>query len=320
MKTVVDKYVADLSSAVNDYEIIAVNDGCTDGSEDILATVAKLNRNFKVVNLDGRFGKQIAVTAGMELADKQSEVVMLADIDLFNPTGILGHVLERIDAGEMIVYAKRHNHGFNRLKADFSDLSVKIGAKLFGVSGHYTGKANIAAFRRPVVDVLNAVPNRNKYLRSMDTWIGWNIDYIFYVSGFSSSEEKKMLADEFRIEVARQKGRDSLVQKPLTRDRMREHTRTNDIMWAMLASGFVMLLAGIFYAGVGGGTAWMHLLIWLSSLFLLLLGVVFYFQSVLIKRIGLIYGKNSVAYDVKSVLNFNISKGGNKNGSNKNRN
>jgi len=311
LQTVIDKYIADLDAATKNYEIIAVNDGCTDGSEDVLAYNAKLNRNLRVVNLDGRFGKQAAINAGMDMADKTSEIVMLADIDILNPVGSLGRVIGEFENGENIVYARRENLGFNSIKADFSDLSVAIGAKLFGVAGRYNGKVNIAAFRQPVVDVIRALPNRNKYLRSMDTWLGWNVHFINYSSGYSLKEEKKLVNAEFAEEFLKSaslKGAGAIPPKPPTRDRMREHTRSNDAMWAMLAAGFVMLLTGIFYAGMGGGVAWMHLVIWLSATFLLLLGVVFYFQSVLIKRIGLIYGKNSVAYDIKSVINFGMPK------------
>jgi glycosyltransferase involved in cell wall biosynthesis len=299
LQQVLDTYLRDLENIGAEYEIVAVNDGSSDGSEDILKSAAKKNRKIRVINLDGRYGKQAAINAGMETADKNSAAVILADVDILNPEGILQHVIEKIQSGEKIVYARRENLGSDSLKAKLSDASVKIGAKIFGIEGKYTGKTNIAAFARCVVNVIIALPERNKFLRTMDTWLGWRICNVKYSGTFTKSEEKNI------VQAAREKLASSprvKSFKPINRDKIREHTASMDLFKGLFIAALIVFITGIAYLGMGG-PMWVNLVIWLMFGVLSMLCAVFYLQSVLIKRIGIIYGKYSVAYKIKDVLN-----------------
>jgi len=301
LQQVLDKYLEDLKKHCQDFEIIAINDGCTDGSAEILADFAKNYRNFRVVNFDGRYGKQAAINAGMEISHPQSQAVILADIDILNPIGVLGLMIDHIDKGEKIVYARRENFGFDKFRAGTSDLWTRVGAKLFGLDGVYTGKANIAAYSREVVDVINALPHQNKFLRTMDTWIGWQVYYMSYASGYNKIEEKNIvkLAAKTRAELPIVRS-----QKITTRDRIREQTATLDYMWGFLAAALVMMIFGIIHATILGGATWTHLLTWVTFTILLLLALITYTRAVLIKRVGIIHqNSHRTLYKIQNVLN-----------------
>jgi hypothetical protein len=266
-----------------------------------LLAAAKLNRHLKVINLDGRYGKQAAITAGMDAADKAGAAVILADIDILNPVGVLGQIIERLDKGAKMVYARRENFGFDRVKAAGSDICVKIGAKLFGVDGFYTGKANIAAYSRPVADVILALPERNKFLRTMDNWVGWGIDYMGYASGYNKTEERNILAAAKKTaeQTPMVRGR-----KPLERDKVREHTSSIDFTWGFLAAALTTFVMGIVLAAVENAEAWAHLIVWLSFVLLLCLAFMYYTRAVLIKRVGVIHSvRMAHVYTIKNIIN-----------------
>ena len=301
LQQVLDKYLLDLKQSCKSFEIVAVNDGSTDGTEDILLEYAKLNRNLKVVNLDGRHGKQAAIVAGMDLVDPRSQVVVLADIDILNPVGIIKRVLDLISAGEQIVYARRENFGFDKVKAITSDIWTKLGAKMFGLEGRYTGKSNVSAFTRDVIDVMNTMPERNKYLRTMCPWVGWSIDFITYASGYNKIEEQNIIA-----QAKKQSEEAPMVKthKPVARDKVREHTSSIDLVYAFLITAFLIGIFGIIYETVLGGPIWVHLFIWMGFIVLIGLAFVLYTKAILVKRVGVLHKNNSGRlYDIQSVIN-----------------
>jgi len=301
LQQVLDKYIIDLEELNRPYEIIAVNDGCTDGSVDILTRYKKNHRSLRIVNLDGRYGKQAAIIAGMDNADPKSQAIIIADVDILNPVGILGEVVERIDDGEKIVHAVRENFAFNRVKAYLSDMTVKVGAAMFGVEGFYTGKANIAAYSRPVADVILALPERNKYLRTMDTWLEWEIDYFNYASCYDKTETKSVIkeAQTKANEAAHVKG-----YGRKARDRVREHTASTQVVNGFLLLALVVMIIGIVYSVIGEGVLYINLMIWFGFALLVGITILFYIRAVLIKRVGIVnMTKDGKYYEIVDIVN-----------------
>lgn len=298
MQEVLTKYFADLKSTGFAYEIIAVNDGSTDGSLDILKSNAKLNRSLRVINLDGRWGKQAAINAGMDAADEKSAALILADIDVGNPLGIIKRIVDEFRGGEKIVYARREKHGSDAFKMRVSDALVKRSARFFGVDGKYTGKTHISLFSRAVADVIVALPERNKFLRAMDNWAGWNIKYINYAAAYTKIEHRHKVAE------SKQKAVKSGI-KNTSRDRVREHTPSIDYFIGFIVCAVLMLALGIVMAiNIFDTEIWMHLVAWLAFVFSVLLAFVFYSRAILIKRVGILHStKTKKIYVVKNVLN-----------------
>ena len=301
LQHVFDKYILDLKSLGREFEIIAVNDGCDDGSEKILADYAVHNSNVCVVNLDGRWGKQAAITAGMDMVDYKSEIILIADIDVLNPVGIFEKLVERIDGGEKIIYATREKYGWSKFKAGLNDLWTRGGAVLFGIPGVYNGKVNVSAFHRDVADVIIGLPQSNKYLRSMDTWTGWKPGYLLYDSGHCRASEKSIVAkiknDHANMPITKS-------NKNARRDRVREHSASIDYMWGIMAAALIMFGLGLALALYIETDVWVELLVWCVFLGLVALGVVAYTRAVLVKRIGIIHkNHDAVIYEIKSIIN-----------------
>jgi len=299
---VLAKYVTDLKhmcSLYNQenlgYEIIAVNDGSDDASVKLLVESARLNRNIRVINFDDRYGKQAAITAGMEAA--VGDCVILADVDILNPIGVLKRVFEEFLNGHQIVYAYRERVGFDKLMGSLSERFTNLSAGLYGIGGHYTGRPRVLLFSRNVADVIAALPSKNKLLRTMDNWVGWSIKRIEFSSGYNKREEREKIMK--MKEQFKKRGGD-VVQ----RSKVREHTSALIYARTLLAVTFVLLAAaGVLLAFVG--LPFMaHFFLWLVTLFMAILTLMGFARATLIKRVGIIHSRETQEiFSIKNVIN-----------------
>ena len=296
------KYVTDLKHICSiykeqnvTYEIIAVNDGSADSSIKILAESARLNRNIRVINFDARYGKQAAVTAGMEAA--AGDCVILIDIDVLNPIGVIKRVFDEFLAGEQIVYAYRERFGLDKFSNSMSEGFTNVAARLFGVSGQYVGRPRIALYSRNVVDVLVSLPAKNKFMRTMDNWLGWSIKPIEYASSYNKREEREK--NNRMREQFKQRGGDEV-----GRSKIREHTsaliyaRTFATITAILIVTAIILLAAAKLDGL------FHFFMWLIILFMAVITTAAFARAVLIKRVGIIRNREpDEMFSIKNVIN-----------------
>jgi glycosyltransferase involved in cell wall biosynthesis len=97
------------------YEVIFVNDGSTDNSQDILRRLSKVNNNIKVVNLSMNFGHEAAMTAGIDYSTGDAVVCM--DADLQHPPSMLSEMVLKFTEGyEIVNMVRGNNEGFGILK------------------------------------------------------------------------------------------------------------------------------------------------------------------------------------------------------------
>ena len=296
---VLQKYKTDLQNICSQlentkYEIIAVNDGCTDGSVDILLKEGKLNRNLRIVNFDQRYGKQAAITAGMETA--QGDVIILADVDLLNPIGVFEMVVSEYLDGCNIVYAYREALRSEGFKRAASDKIVSMAAKIFGVEGKYMGKANIQLFSRAIADVIISLPAKNKYLRTMNNWVGFEITEIEYASGFSKEEISRKIKTAKALD--KQQG-----QPEAIRSKAREHTPS--LIYSMcgfLLSAILMgtwVILGMFV----GINLLIHFVLLIAFVIAVLCSLMLLARAIMIKRIGIVHNLEEPIFKVESIIN-----------------
>jgi len=152
------------------FEFILVNDGSTDATLSLMHALAKDHKQVTVVNLSRSFGHQAALTAGLSLA-KGNRVFML-DADLQDPPDLLPKMMNALDEGADIAFGQR--------TARESDSWLKkTGASCFyGLFGQLAdtpmpknaGDFRLMSYR--AVEMINAMPERSRFLRGMTSWIG----------------------------------------------------------------------------------------------------------------------------------------------------
>lgn len=160
------------------WEIIVVDDGSTDDTPAFMSEFCRREARVRYLQLSRNFGKESALTAGLELA--QGDVVITLDADLQHPPALIPRLIAQWEQGADMVYAVREARDDERLVK-------RIGAQLFYFMMKGTGKVRIEPdacdFRlmdRKVVDALCQLPERTRFMKGLYAWVGFRTEAVHY--------------------------------------------------------------------------------------------------------------------------------------------
>lgn len=153
-------------------ELILINDGSQDQSLAMIRELRQRDSRVCYLNLARNFGHQIAVTAGLNFS--RGEAVVVLDADLQDPPELVPSMLALWQQGYQVVYGQRiqrhRETWFKRLTAHFFYRVLKSLADI----EIPTDSGDFCLLDRAVIDVLNALPERNRYLRGLRAWVGFS--------------------------------------------------------------------------------------------------------------------------------------------------
>lgn len=152
------------------YEVIFVDDGSSDGSAQIAADLERSDPGVKLLSFSRNFGHQAALSAGLDHA--RGQAVVLMDADLQDPPEVLPRLVEQWEQGYQLVYAVREKrdeglakrgtaHLFYRALRTVADVDIPVD----------TG--DFCLMDRGVVDELRRLPEHNRFLRGLRSWVGF---------------------------------------------------------------------------------------------------------------------------------------------------
>ena len=154
-----------------EYEIVFVNDGSKDKTLDILEEIAQKDENVKVLSFSRNFGHQAAVTAGLKVIT--GDAIVIIDADLQDPPELIPDMLKLWEEGNEVIYGKRKTR---RGESVFKLLTAKMFYKTLNALSDVDIPKNTGDFRlvdRKVVDAMNRLPEHNKFLRGLWSWLGY---------------------------------------------------------------------------------------------------------------------------------------------------
>lgn len=155
-----------------DYELVLVNDGSSDGSWPIMRRLAEDDAHVLAINLSRNHGHQLALTAGLDLC--RGETILIIDADLQDPPELLAPMLAAMKSeGADVVYGVRRSrdgetafkrasaHGFYRMLSRATEVDIPLDAGDFRLMS------------RRSLDALLAMPEQARFIRGMVAWIGF---------------------------------------------------------------------------------------------------------------------------------------------------
>ena len=154
-----------------EYEIICVNDGSKDKTLSILEKIAENDKKVKVISFSRNFGHQCAVTAGLKYVT--GDVVVIIDADLQDPPELIPDMLKLWEDGNEVIYGKRKTR---KGESKFKLLTAKMFYNTLNALSDVEIPKDTGDFRlvdRKVVDVVNSLPEHNKFLRGLFSWVGF---------------------------------------------------------------------------------------------------------------------------------------------------
>jgi glycosyltransferase involved in cell wall biosynthesis len=161
-----------------EYEIIFVNDSSPDDAATVLADLAARDRHVVVITHTRNFGSQSAFTSGMALAT--GDAVILLDGDLQDPPELIEQFHAKWREGYDVVYGIR----VKREATMFLKVAYKAFYRLFRAASYVPMPLDAGDFSlldRKVVNALNSLPENNRFIRGLRTWVGFRQTGVPYV-------------------------------------------------------------------------------------------------------------------------------------------
>ncbi len=176
--TVVPQVLHALQALGSQVEIVLVNDGSKDNTIEVIRSLCEQHQEVVGLNLSRNFGKEAALTAGIDAA--RGEVVVLMDSDGQHPVSLVAEMVQRWREGSDVVYAIR------RTRDDQSALHAGLTGmfyQLINLGNRVKIPAHAGDFRlmdRRVVDALKQLPERNRFMKGLYAWVGFASTAIDY--------------------------------------------------------------------------------------------------------------------------------------------
>jgi glycosyltransferase involved in cell wall biosynthesis len=160
------------------YEIICVDDGSTDGTWKKLLACHQAEPRIKILSFSRNFGKEVALTAGLNHAG--GAAIVPIDADLQDPPEMIGQLLEKWREGYDVVYAvRRHRFGEGPVKRGTANLFYRV-INLLSDTPIPRDTGDFRLFDRRVVEVLNRIPERTRFMKGLFAWVGFKQVGILY--------------------------------------------------------------------------------------------------------------------------------------------
>ena len=175
---VVPKVLAVLATLSSQVELIVVDDGSRDDTTQVMQQLCARHPAVVYLKLSRNFGKEPALTAGLDAA--RGDVVILMDADGQHPASLLPYMLQQWKHGADVVYAVR------KTRNDQSSLHISLTALFYTLvnwGSRVKIPANAGDFRlmdRQVVEALKSLPERNRFMKGLYAWVGFNSTAIDY--------------------------------------------------------------------------------------------------------------------------------------------
>lgn len=185
-----------MNSTKEAYEIIFVNDGSKDKTVEMIKSICNIDRSIKLLSFSRNFGHQSAISAGMD--HSQGKAVVVIDADLQDPPEIILKMIEKWKEGYDVVYGRRLQR---KGETFFKKFTAKVFYRTLRSMTEVDMPVDTGDFRlidRKVCDILKQLPEHNRYVRGLVSWIGFKQTGVEFVreerfAGETKYPLKKML-------------------------------------------------------------------------------------------------------------------------------
>ncbi len=168
-----------LSGADFDYDLLFIDDGSRDATRDRLTAIAQEESNVRMIALSRNFGKESALTAGLDAAN--GDAVVVIDVDLQDPPELILDFVRKWREGYDIVYAAREDR-----TSDTTAKRATAGGfyRLFNKISSTQIPENAGDYRlmdRRVVETVKLLPERSRFMKGLFAWVGFKSIGVPYV-------------------------------------------------------------------------------------------------------------------------------------------
>lgn len=180
----------------DDYEIIFINDGSRDTTEQLISKICKKDKTIKLINFSRNFGHQTAISAGLRNAN--GEAIIITDADLQDPPELIYEMIEKWKEGYDVVYGKRKNR---KGETRFKKITADVFYKFLNYLTNNRIPEDVGEFRlidRKVCKAFNELSEKRRFIRGLISWVGFKQIEVLYdrderIAGETKYNLKRMI-------------------------------------------------------------------------------------------------------------------------------
>lgn len=161
------------------FEIVCVNDGSRDHSLAVMVARRRRDPRIKIIDLSRNFGKETALSAGLDAAT--GDMVVPIDVDLQDPPELIGEFIAAWERGVDVAYGVRIDRSADTWTKRWT---AGLFYRIFNRMSDVPLPANAGDYRlmdRAVVEVLRSLPERNRFMKGLFAWVGFRQEGVPYV-------------------------------------------------------------------------------------------------------------------------------------------
>ncbi len=153
------------------YEIICVDDGSSDATFESLVHERQFDQRLKIVRFTRNFGKETALTCGLQLA--KGDVAVTMDSDLQHPPEVIAALVEKWREGFEVVYAARVDRKTDNPCRRFLSRAFYTVFRVIADIQMPEGVGDFCLLDRKAINAINALPERNRFMKGLTSWVGF---------------------------------------------------------------------------------------------------------------------------------------------------
>lgn len=176
-------------AGIENWEILFVDDGSSDATLPIIVSASHLDGRVKAISLSRNFGKEAALSAGLDYA--RGRAVIPIDVDMQDPPEVIAALVNRWQEGFEVVYGVRKDRRSDSMAKRWTS---SLYYRLHNLISDDRIPANAGDFRlldRRVVDVIRTLPERNRFMKGIFAWSGFEQSSIEYIRDQRKSGKTK---------------------------------------------------------------------------------------------------------------------------------
>lgn len=158
------------------YEILCIDDGSVDPTFAALNHERQFDQRIRIVRMARNFGKEAALTCGLHLA--RGKVAITMDSDLQHPPEVIPALIQKWREGVQMVYAVRRNRDTDGPLRQFFSRAFYAVFRTIADIRMPEGAGDFCLLDRKVVDAVNTLPERNRFMKGLVTWVGFSHDTV----------------------------------------------------------------------------------------------------------------------------------------------